>query len=580
MKISKSQLGHLPKLAEGGEATVYSYKGAALKVFKDPKVLPAKEQKVKYLLKAPKIPAVIRPTEPVTTGGAFIGYLMPEITSGEPLHSFTKARFVRDHGFTNRDALEIVTKLGAAIEEVHQHGFIIGDVSDNNFLTTLDDRHEIFLIDADSWGINGLPPNAFTETFVPPEAYGAHHMDLTEKTDSFGFAVLAFNLLTRIHPFGGSYKPQPNLNTAERIKSGLSLLGGHDITYNDRLFNWSWMSPDLAKVLEKTFEGDRREPITDELKDQLAHSKYCGVHKLYYYDRYTDCPLCAGVAKLKKVIPAVVIPTATGPKVVLIFSDPAIHLLLDENSYFDTAGNFVYRPTGTKVPREKGTRMYFASNGRYLVTCFKSYFKIQEVGETEEVVIDRLLSSNFAVEGASILYVDRGGQVHKLFLSAIGFQDELLFPTVNPLLALNSLGEYFVASQYPDRLVISLKGRDIEVEHVTKIREYAIKYDQRTKTWLFIYEKPNGAFRTMVLSVENGILYDDDRLRYSATVLSNVCYHGGTVYDPGNRAFTGTNLLRGTSKTFPCDVVDEASSLEFDGKGFLILGGTTIHRFG
>jgi DNA-binding helix-hairpin-helix protein with protein kinase domain len=190
IQMTKAQLNKLAKLAEGGEATIYSYdKGTVLKIFKNPAVLSVKEQKVSAMLgKKSRGNLVILPTDIVTIGGKFVGYQMPVVTSGEPLHSFTKARFIRDHGFTNLDALQIVTQLSHAVDEVHNAGFVIGDVSDNNFMASIDSGHQIHLIDTDSWGINGLAPDSYTETFTPPEAYnGKKGMRLTEETDNFGY---------------------------------------------------------------------------------------------------------------------------------------------------------------------------------------------------------------------------------------------------------------------------------------------------------------------------------------------------------------------------------------------------------
>ena len=582
IQMTKAQLNKLAKLAEGGEATIYSYdKGTVLKIFKNPAVLSVKEQKVSAMLgKKSRGNLAILPTDIVTIGGKFVGYQMPVVTSGEPLHSFTKARFVRDHGFTNLDALQIVTQLSHAVDEVHNAGFVIGDVSDNNFMASIDSGHQIHLIDTDSWGINGLAPDAYTETFTPPEAYnGKKGMRLTEETDIFGFRVLAFNVLTRIHPFGGNYKKSPNMNTVERIKNGLSLLGPHDIVYNEALFNWSWMSPKLLETMRGAFEGDRRDAITNELDEQLAHSKLCKVHNLYYYDRYTDCPLCSGVAKLKQVTQVVVATTATGPKVVLVFSDPTVHMMLGPDTYFDTSGNIVYIPTGKSFPRRSNARMHFASGGRYLISMLRSKFVVQNDEGIEVAEIERMANSSYAVEGASVLFVDRGDLLHRMLLSVAGLQDEVLFQASNPLLALNEFGGYFVVNRYRDRIMVSYKDHDVEITGTPQIREYAIKFDAVTKTWVFIYEEPSGAFRTMVFGV-NGKEYDDNIVRYSATPLSNIAYRNGTVYDPGIKAFTGTNLKKGSSKVFQCDAVDETSMLRLDGNGFIIVGDTTVQHFG
>lgn len=134
-------------------------------------------------------------------------------------------------------------------------------------------------------------------------------------------------------------------------------------------------------------------------------------------------------------------------------------------------------------------------------------------------------------------------------------------------------------NRYRDRIMVSYKDHDVEITGTPQIREYAIKFDTVTKTWVFIYEESSGAFRTMVFGV-NGKEYDDNIVRYSATPLSNIAYRNGTVYDPGIKAFTGTNLKKGSSKVFQCDAVDETSMLRLDGNGFIIVGDTAVQRFG
>ncbi len=583
IQTTKAQLKKLNKLAEGGEAIIYSYDhNTVLKIFKDPAVLPIKEKKVAAMVgKKSKSGLAILPMDIVTINGKFIGYQMPMVACGEPLHSFTKARFVRDHGFTNLDALQIIAQLSHAIEDIHAAGFVIGDVSDNNFMASVEPGHAVNLIDTDSWGINGLSPDAYTETFTPPEAYNSRGgMKLTEQTDNFGFAVLAFNVLTRIHPFGGSYKKDPNMNTVERIKHKYSLLGSHDIIYNDSLFNWSWMNPDLLESFKKTFESSERKTITSELDEQLNHSKLCKIHKLYYYDRFTDCPLCSGVAKLKQVAQvAIVTPTITGPKVILVFSNPDVHMMLKSDTYFDTKGNIVYIPSGLSLPRQKNTRMHFASNGRFLVSMFNSRFTIQDTTGKEISNIERMTNSSYAIEGANLLYVDNGDVLHKMLLSSAGLQEEVLYQASNPLLALNERGEHFVINRYQDRIMASYKNNDVELIGSPKITEYAIKFDSVTNTWFFIYEQSNGSFRTIVFG-ENGKEYDDTSIRYNAAPLSNIAYFNGTVYDPGIKSFTGTNLKKGASKTFQYDIINETCALKRDNTGFTIITDTEVYKIG
>ena len=331
---------------------------------------------------------------------------------------------------------------------------------------------------------------------------------------------------------------------------------------------------------EEGFEGDRRDSITAELDEQLAHSKLCKIHGLYYFDRYTDCPLCSGVAKLKPVIQVITtVPTAAGPKVVVVFADPNVRLMLDQNTYFDNSGNIVYLPTKKSFPRLPNARMHFASGGRYLVSMLPAKMQVKDGDGNDIANIERMMNSSYAVEGANVLYVDTGDVLHKMLLSSIGLQDQALFQASNPLLSLNELGEYFVVNRYHDRIMVSYKNHDVEIMVKPKFKEYVIKYDAVTKTWLFIYEEASGAFRTMIFG-ENGKEYDDNVVRYSATPLSNVAYRNGTVYDPGIKSFTGTNLKKGTSKIFQCDAVDETCMLKLEGNSFIIVGDTSVSRFG
>lgn len=582
ISLTAAAIKKLTKIADGGEATVYKLNDKeVIKIFLPKVQVQHKEAKVRNLLSMKlNFPGLVAAHDVVETGGKFVGYVMPMIDGANPLHDFTKARFVKTEQLTNLDALQIMLAIGESIQNLHNRQIVIGDVSDNNFMASVSTPHQTFLIDYDSWGVNGLAPDAYTETFVPPESYGSSRVNLDVKTDNFGYAVLAFNVLTRLHPFNGTYSKDPDMSTTDRIKNGISVLGSsrNDIIINKAIPSWQWMNPDLQDGFLSIFEKGVRDSIVPLIEEQLKHSKKCSVHNVYYYDRFADCPLCSGKAKL--IVAPVRTPTtaANGPQPKLIFESPDVRLMLDKDSYIATDGSIIHRPSRRRFAI-RGGRGLFAVNGKYAININRHNFTIKDANGNEACNIPRAFDSSIALNGINLFYVDANDMVCQLTMTAVGFSNGEVQQSCNPLLAVNDAGRPFIAARYSDRLMVTYDGHDIDIPYSDKITEYAIKYDDRTQTWLFVIELKNGKHRTIVFG-KNGIEYDSDIIRYNAAPLSNICYKSGTVYDPGNGEIVGANLAKNRSKSFACAVVDANSALEFDGHGFDIITDTKLYRFG
>lgn len=583
LTFTVAALKKLPKLADGGEATIYEH-GAdeVIKIFHPTTRVCDKEVKVKNLLASGlHASGLVLPTDVVEVNGKFVGYVMPRINGANPLHDFTKARFVKTEQLSNLDTLQIVANIGEKVDMLHGRQTIIGDVSDNNFMAGLKPPHHVYFIDLDSWGINGLSPDAFTETFVPPESYGATSMRLDAASDRFGYAILAFNVLTRLHPFNGTYTKDDNMSITGRIKNGLSVLGKAkgDIIINKAIPSWQWMSPDLLDGFLKIFEKGVRDSIVPLVEDQLKHSKKCPIHAIYYYDRFADCPLCSGQAKIVVVpIPAVVAAVGAAPKLVVVFESKDVRLMLGKDSYISTDGDVVHLPSKRRTRFVHG-RTYFAASGRYAIGIDNHSVCVKDVAEKEICNIPRAHNSSFALNGVNLFYVDCSEVVCQLTITSVGLSNGEIQQSHNPLLSANEKGDVFIIARYVDRLLATYGGRDIEIPYAGKITEYAIKYDAKTDSWAFVFELPNGKHRTIVFG-KKGIEYDSDIVRYNAMPLSNLCYFAGTMYDPDNGEIVGTNLIKNTAKKFVCAVVDAGSVLEFENGGFNIVTDEKLYRFG
>ncbi len=581
---SKSRIESLNKLAEGGEATIYEYsRTQVIKVFKPSVDLARKEQKVKcFIAMRGKFPKnVIGPEEEVTVRGKFVGYAMRKLVDSEDLHMLTKPKYLAAARLTNQDVLRIITSLGEDLGKIHAAGAIVGDVSDYNF--QMNGKCDYF-IDVDSWGFEGkYSPDAYTELFTCPDSYAADgSVRFSRENEYYNFAVLAFNMLARIHPFGGTYLPDKNLSPLERMKRRLSIVGKHkaDVKIPKIIGSWKWISPTLEKDFIEIFEQGKKMDITPDLQELLKNMKHCSVHDMYYYAKYDECPLCNENAKVKTApVVAKATQTAKGPQITIVFAGIDCAYILSKVHYMNKKGEAVQMETGRKFPIPKGKKVDFSKDGKVLYVADDDVIEIYDSNDQVTATIERMHRSNYLVRDREVYYVDKGSNLVKLSITPNGNLPTYLGQVYNPIFEVSEDGKVLASSLYPKTAIIVTPDYTFEANYTGKINEYAIQYDKQTQKWLLVYQLPNGKYRTMVFA-KNKVEYDEDIIQYNAQPLSNIDFFNNTVYDPADGRIIGTNLAKNTAKEFPCSVVDESSKLEFTGRGFKIYNKDNIYYYG
>jgi len=103
-----------------------------------------------------------------------------------------------------RRRLRLLAHAGEAVAGVHSRGLVYGDISDNNiFVSAPTDAEEAWLIDLDNLKYESDPLAAiFTRSYGAPEVI-SRSTGLTSFSDAWAFGVLAFQVLTLVHPFLG-----------------------------------------------------------------------------------------------------------------------------------------------------------------------------------------------------------------------------------------------------------------------------------------------------------------------------------------------------------------------------------------
>lgn len=582
--LTTAKIKSLNFMTYGGEANIYKYPGGLLLKEFLPKVnLDRKRQKVsKFIsLNMPGPGNVISPKEEVTVNNRFVGYLMEEVIGAESIHEITKGKYIKIAKISNKDILEIAVMISKTISSLHSMGIIIGDISENNILFKINgSKKEVSFIDVDSWGIGNLEPNAYTDTFTAPECYinGSDAVNLTAKTDLFSLAVLVFNILTRLHPYNGTYEKDRDMSPKNRILKGISVLGKEKIIIPKMAQSWDWMSPDLKNSFFETFEKGKRLDISDVLEDQIRNSKYCQSHKLFYYSKYSECPLCNASAKVITAPVIVKVQTAGGPVIRVLFENADLDVLFNPRTYLSKNGEVVHKDTGRKIAFQKGKQFNFTDDGQFAFIADKDTVEIFDKNDKPIGVVERLFNSRCQIVGSDLYCVDRTGNLLAITVTNRGNVRREIAQLFDPLFAVSDSGEVFCISLYPKKAIVRIGDRRFEVAYDGKISEYAIRQDALTGKWLFVYQMSNGKFRTIVFG-KNSIEYDSDMISYNASPLFGMCFYNNTIYDPGNGKIIGINFVKNTAKEFSCNVVDESSKLEFKEGGFIITNDDKIYSF-
>ncbi len=231
-------------IGKGGEGLVYEIKNNPHLVAKiyHPGRLPPEEKLKLMLLNAPKNPtaSIYHPSIAWITDlvknndGQFIGYVMPKIRDGIPIHNLYSPKYRKKNGldFNWKNLHQTAYNLACVVDVIHAKGYVIGDLNESNIF--VQPNTLITLLDTDSFQVK-TPGGQIFRCNVGLAKYTApeiQHMrfaeiDRTEEQDRFALAVLIFLLLMEgCHPFSGGGTVS---SLADRIQQGLFLYGDRDI---------------------------------------------------------------------------------------------------------------------------------------------------------------------------------------------------------------------------------------------------------------------------------------------------------------------------------------------------------------
>ncbi len=555
-------------LAEGGEGLIYEYHEQVVKIYKPSVNLRSKQNKVQLLIQralSGLLPGeAVCPREVVTDrSGAFIGFSMNRV-EGEEIKKLANRKFLAANNITMKEILSVLVKLQDIIRQLHRSQIYIGDLNDQNIL--FDEQFNLYLIDCDSWSVENERCEVAMDLFCDPLL---HANDFDAGTDTYSFAVLAWKLLTRIHPFGGTM--EPDINILERMQKGISVIDNPQVTIPKTIRSWKVLSPSLIDAFDNIFQNKSRE-LSCELSDLMGNLKYCSADKEYYYGKYNACPLCDNNAKIQTKPRLLGI--AGGLRILALLSAQEVRTVFNETLYLDQNGRINDIRQGKSVKYQYGVRYYYTDEG-YLVEDLSDAFVIYS---EKEYRIDKKHKSHIAVEGSHIYFISRQNTFTEMTVLKMGNSIRTVCKCSNTAWFAVDAGSYCVVNYYCGKLILNVSGTNVEIKYDTDVISYGIHHDSAASGWLLLLKDSAGTDRTYILN-QQGVLYQTDQISYQCP-LGGPCIDNGTLYIPMDRKIRGFSYIKSAFKDFVCDVVNHDSRLVKRRNQFVIVNDENIYKMG
>jgi serine/threonine protein kinase len=561
-------------IAEGGEGMIYVYKNdKVIKIYKNHVDKKVKLEKLKRIMKKNLPSNIATPLDLVYDNqNNFIGFMMKKI-EGEELKRLSSKRFVISNNITKEDITKMLIQIKNSLLDLHKAGMCIGDLNDMNIL--FDKNFQVFFIDIDSWSVDDdFRCTVANDLFKDPLLIKNY---FTPGTDNYAFAILLYKALTRLHPFGGVIKSNPNISTTERMKKCLSVFSVDDLVRPPMVDKDVFLSSKLIADLQEIFINGKRNLINgslDDFKDKLI---YCDDHNDYYYSLFNRCPICELDAK--EFIPISKVGTVEGIPIRLMFSNSRIKMIFDENTFIDTNNYINFRNSQIKKRYTMGNKYYSNNEGDIIYNVKKNVIIIETIKKHFEV--EKLFNSRVVFDDNLLYYVSKGLQLIKfgLFGKNSSYEEQITRISVNNIFDVIDSNTYFICNIYDNTKILDISGYNHEFKNSDKIMEYGLHYDEVSGRWLFVIQTSKGDFYTYVYDKQKGMVYDNDKIRYIGN-LDNLCFNNNIIFKPADKKIVGLDYQKNLYKEFEVPAINEETNLIRKGKKFIAINEKEIYEIG
>lgn len=252
-------------LGEGGEGRVFEVVGQSnlvIKVLDSEHRTEHRRAKIALLTSRPLVARGIGfPIATVSNDdGEFLGYSMPR-ASGRPLQAtvMRPARFRSTYpDWKKGDLVDICISFLEQVAYLHSLNILLGDINPKNLMVSA--NRDVWIIDADSWQLEGYPCPVGTPMFTAPTMKGEYADRLrTPAEERFAIAVMLFMILiTGQHPYN---RAGTDGDITRLIEEGifpyqLGEIPGVDQPEGQWRYMWSHLPKNVKTEFWNTFHRD------------------------------------------------------------------------------------------------------------------------------------------------------------------------------------------------------------------------------------------------------------------------------------------------------------------------------------
>lgn len=307
-------------IGKGGEADVYALKdGSALKVFKGPQDPDyandanaqegARRRLLEQQAKLPAFPSnlppnVVAPRELATNEtGKIAGYTMDYLQGCEVLLRYADKRFREQGGVDPNKVVSLMENLADVVDQLHHDRVVVGDFNDLNVLVA-SDQSKVYMIDADSFQYGSFLCRTFTPRFLDPLCSRDYKLELasslSQESDWYAFAVMLFQCLLYVGPYGGVYRPKlgARLQHDQRVLHRVTVFDA-DVIYPKPALPYNLLPDNILDYFDGVFRRDERGKFPPVLLQDLRWTTCtnCGATHAR-----SSCPACQTYVKKEPVV--------------------------------------------------------------------------------------------------------------------------------------------------------------------------------------------------------------------------------------------------------------------------------------
>ena len=311
-----------PLLGEGGEGSVYEGESnTVVKIFDKDHITRHRLEKIELLVSRDlQVKGLCIPSALVRNHlGEFVGYVMPKASGREFQRTiFNKRKFEKEFpNWKKADLVDICISFLEKVQYLHSMNVIIGDINPKNLM--VDHKKNVFIIDADSWQIEGYPCPVGTPMFTSPAMLGRSYSDDLRTMDDelFATATMLFMIvMTGQFPY---IRTGTDGDMVQLIKEGnfafqYESRNNKDQPDGDWKYMWSHIHKPVKDLFWHTFHREgrrykRRPSATEWLEafrvyksylantrmsfDPMSNDVYAIRNKAFKPDTpILDCPTC------------------------------------------------------------------------------------------------------------------------------------------------------------------------------------------------------------------------------------------------------------------------------------------------